>query len=492
MDLRLADDSAHLAKEIRDMLQQSDLGRDDALSVFRGIIERVDATIARVHSVIETNEWELMATGLRVLANHETCLRIAQTGEGNLLEERGRGDILSENLRQRLLSNQATMPKSLEPARQALVKDIRDHAQIRGLLASFPLPTLYWGRERPHPMKVARRGEASPSLNRMVRVIAFLDQQPVASPQFLNQGKLYRLTLQLRGLGWPDEAIRLRVDLNTTCPPEVYALSNFALDKPSNTANGEYSGQATGQMVFNASQNNPFDDLIFTVHAAFETEEGELEEVPVIGHNELRIKVVDNPNWLPSSGSGPMDQHIVRLLEELIKENPNIQRELVDLYPLLEALGRISAAYAQEAVYKGRNDISETEFQRAVLRDLRIQLGTPDVQEHPKQAGGIVDIRYHGVIVELKVEDKNGDRRHLAAKYSRQLVQYTSAEARQVSVLLVLDLTEKTNPPGDIRNDIFVSDVPTHGAEDANPPFPSKAFIFVVNGNTRDPSSYSR
>ena len=218
----------------------------------------------------------------------------------------------------------------------------------------------------------------------------------------------------------------------------------------------------------------------------------ELAEVPVIGHNELRIKVVDSPSWLPTSGAGPMDQHMVGLLEELIKEHPSIQGELVELYPLLEALGRVRAAYAQEAAFKGRNDVSEKEFQRTVLRDLRISLGASDVQEHPKQAGGIPDIRFRGVIVELKVEDENGDRSYLATKYARQATQYAGAEARQVSVLLVLDLTEKANPPGDIRNDILVADVPTHGADDAKPPFPAKAIIFAINGNTRNPSSYSR
>ena len=170
---------------------------------------------------------------------------------------------------------------------------------------------------------------------------------------------------------------------------------------------------------------------------------------------------------------------------------PTAQRELDDLLPLLHALSRVCATYAQEAAYKGRNDVSEKEFQKAVLHDLRIRLVASDVQEHPKQAGGIPDIKYRGVIVELKVEDEDGDRDRLANKYTGQPAQYAGVEARQVSVLLVLDLTEKINPPGDIRNDILLVDVATHGAGDTSR-FPSKAFIFVVNGNTRSPSSYSR
>ena len=155
-------------------------------------------------------------------------------------------------------------------------------------------------------------------------------------------------------------------------------------------------------------------------------------------------------------------------------------------------LGRICAVYAQEAAFKGRTNVSEREFQEKVVHDLRMSSPTSEVQEHSQQAGGITDIRFRGVIVELKVEDENGERSYLAQKYSAQVTQYAGVEARQVSILLILDLTEKANPPGDIKNDIFLSDVPTHGASAVPQEFPSKVFLFVVNGNTRNPSSYSR
>jgi hypothetical protein len=113
------------------------------------------------------------------------------------------------------------------------------------------------------------------------------------------------------------------------------------------------------------------------------------------------------------------------------------------------------------------------------------------LQDHPNQAGGITDLRYKGVVIELKVEDKISDRKEIAKKYSAQLTQYEGSEARQVGVVLVLDLTPKILPPGDIRNDIFLYDVPTHGDNDNQKRFHSKAFVFVINGNTVNPSSYS-
>jgi hypothetical protein len=147
--------------------------------------------------------------------------------------------------------------------------------------------------------------------------------------------------------------------------------------------------------------------------------------------------------------------------------------------------------YFQNAIWKGKDDISEADFQEKVLQDLRLILGQ-DVQEHTAQAGGSTDIRYCGVIVELKVEKKNSDRKHMAQKYSSQVTQYAGVEARQVSILLVLDLTEKLKPTGDIRDDIFLQDVETHGGDDSVKKFPSKVFVFVINGNMKSPSHYSK
>ena len=457
------------------------------------LIERVEDIIERTPAEKVPKEWELAAAGLRVLANQATCLDLARTGGGNLLEEQVRGEVLTREFRRRLSRDSLSPSNRLENTRRSLIEDSEcDPTNLRALLATIPLPTVYWSAEQSPRRFGELRDEPVARRKAMLRVIVFLDQQPVASPQFLSQGVLYQLMLRLRGLEWPENAVRLRLDLNTTCPSEVYSVSEFSMDSPTTISGEEFEGNLTGQIIFNAKQSSVLDDLVFTVHAAFETDEGHLTEIPVIGHNELRVKVVDYPNWVPTAGNSLLDQRIVELVENLIKECPGVQHELPDLFPMLQALGRVCAVYAQEAVFKGRADVSERQFQETVLHDLRIRLDASDVQEHPQQAGGITDIRFRGVIVELKVEDENGEREHMAQKYARQATQYAGVEARQVSVLLILDLTEKANPPGDIKNDIFLADVPTHGAGDTPAPYPSKAFVFVVNGNTRNPSSYSR
>ena len=493
MDLKLAEESANLAMEIRECLKPSCLGQGRGYAIPSDLIERIVEIVARTLPGISLGEWQLTEAGLRVWANQELCLKIAQTGVGNLLEERTKGEVLTQEFRRRLAPGLFSPPKALEEVCGGLMEGAYcDPALVCTLLTSIPLPTLYWSAEQSRSFNGEVSDIRERRRNPMVRAIVFLDQEPVASPQFLNVGELYRLSFRLQGLDWPENAPRLRINLNTTCPSEAYTVSHFVMDKPPEAADGLFEGEVTGNISFKSKLSSLIDDLVFTVHCAFETPEGHLEETPVIGYNELRIKVIDNPRWLPTSERTPLDQRIVELTEALVGDHPSVQQELPHLFPVLQALGRICAVYAQEAAFKARTNVSEKEFQEKVLHDLRMRLDPSEVQEHSQQAGGITDIKYRGVIVELKVEQENGERSHLAQKYGRQVTQYAGVEGKQVSVLLILDLTEKVTPPGDIKNDILVADVPTHGSESGPQEFPSKVFVFVVNGNTRNPSSYSR
>ena len=168
-----------------------------------------------------------------------------------------------------------------------------------------------------------------------------------------------------------------------------------------------------------------------------------------------------------------------------------MESELEDLAPALGAISNLLGTYAHAAIFKNTTSLSEADFQKGVLENLKIRLGE-EVTEHAAQAGGITDIKYKGVVIELKVEKSNGDRAFIVEMYTSQATQYQGVECRQVSIVLVLDLTEKTRPPGDIRNDIVLTDVLTHGGSDNEKKYPSKAIVFVINGNIRNPSSYSR
>lgn len=438
------------------------------------------------------NSWRILKSGLYVMASQARCVAIAHGADGDLVSERTRQQVLIGELRSELNSEGLVFPSALEGIRDELSGATDPGAdKLRDFLLRLPMTTLYFkARDERFPVRQDDQPEeVAPAP--LVCLIAFLDHAPLVTPQLVKTDLLYPLAFRLRGLTWPGESSRLRLDLLTTCPREEFSVSEFVMDRPKLNADFEYEGEVSGHIKFNSPQSSLLDDIVFAIGAAFEMPNGEFQEIPVIGQHELRLRVASQQNHPLMCGNRRLDRQVEELLTKVLRECPSIRDELNDLLPVLEALTWLLGTYAQEAIFKGRSDVSEPEFHKTVLRDLRNRLG-PDVQDHPNQAGGITDIRFRGVIVELKVEDQKGDRQHICKKYTAQPAQYAGVEARQVSLLLVLDLTAKDRPPGDIRNDILLVDVETHGGDSHSKPFPSKAFVFVVNGNVKSPSDYSR
>ena len=492
LDLNHAVNSARLIYEIRAILNSEAESRQQWAQKVGSLIDRAGEILTKTPREHVPVEWRIMIAGFRVLVSQAACLSIAEGQEGDMIVEREKRDVLFDEMRQLVSSHSNSLPVISRSAWQSLQESgSSDSVRLRELLSTVPLSPIYWHtREFDFPDRsMFKRAEAQPTP--IVRVNVFLDNAPIASPQLLRPDTLYPLKFVVNGVTWPVDGKRLRLDLMTTLPQSEFSLSEYTLDSaPSCAQNGEYQAELKGQIKFNSAQSSMLDDLVFTVRGAIENAEGVHTVIPVIGHNELRLRIVDEDRNPLLESNRRLDRHIVELIGKLHSECPNFKDELPALLEMLHALTDLLAVYAQEANFKGRSDVAESEFQKTVTRDLRIILGQ-DVQEHPHQAGGITDIRFRGVIVELKVETENGDRNHIATKYAAQAVQYASPEARQVSILLVLDLTKKENPPGDIRNDIILTDVPTHGGDDRTKEFPSKAFVFVINGNVKNPSSYS-
>ena len=491
LDLNQAANSARLIYEIRAVLNSEAESRQEWAQKVGSLIERAGETLTRTPRKHVPVEWRIMIAGFRVLVSQVACLSIAEGQDGDMIVEREKRNVLFDEMRQLVSSHRNSLPVISRSAWQSMLEaGTGNSVKLLEFLSTVPLSPIYWHtREFEFPDRsMFKKTEAQPKP--IVRVNVFLDNAPIASPQLLRPNTLYPLKLRVHGVTWPVDGKRLRLDLITTLPQSEFSLSEYTLSAPSCTENGEYQGELAGQIKFNSAQSSMLDDLVFSVRAAIENAEGEFTVIPVIGHNELRLRIVDEDGNPLLKGNRRLDRHIVELMGKLHSECANFRDELPALLEMLHALTDLLAVYAQEANFKGRSDVAESEFQKTVTRDLRIKLGQ-DVQEHPHQAGGIPDIRFRGVIVELKVEKEDGDRNHIATKYAAQVVQYASLEARQVSILLVLDLTKKENPPGDIRNDIILIDVPTHGGDDKAKVFPSKAFVFVINGNMKNPSSYS-
>lgn len=450
----------------------------------RTVREAMDQVTEKAAPSFARDWWVACATLARLL--ELVCARrdAAILGEGSVLEATARIGVVATEVARSGVSErtQEFLSAVVAEGRECDWNPVRLASSLRAI----PLPTLYngcpSGRETARPPRVEAR--SSP---RLLRVIAFLNDTPIASAQQVRVNEAYSLRLMVKG-SWPEASRSLSLRFISSTPSDLYSASSFELERE--PGEREFEGEVSGHLTFRSPTSLLGDPFTLRLTGAYRESSGTVD-TRCLGYVQFRFRVVDPRSAPLASGYPRIDLHVADLLEELRRECPAVEGELQDLIPLLQGVTALLGMFAQEGVFKGVSSLSERKFQQEVARYLRMRLGK-DLQEHTGQAGGITDIRFRGVIVELKVESCISDRAKIAAKYSAQLAQYEGIEARQVGILLVLDLTRKAQPTGDIRNNILLVEVPTHGSPTDRSVRPSKAIVFVVDGNTRSPSSYSR
>ncbi len=369
-----------------------------------------------------------------------------------------------------------------------------DRPLIISFLKTTTLPNRYlceeedrYGGIRVQARNVGQASNTEKQPSPLVKVIVKIDGEPLVSTKRLDPNKTYSLNLEIFGIHWPKDFTDLHLDFYSTLPSDQYSISNYSMTKPVIDDKDKFSFIIRGYLKFSSSQSELSEQIFLSLRAYFKNEVKTLA-TSIIGTNEITFKVTNHK--ILSSGFTTLDQHILDLISK-IPNSPSMNEEINKLIPLLNALIKLLGTYAQTAIFKEATNIQEKEFHANVYRDLKLILGE-DVHSAGRLAGGILDLRYKERIIELKVERSDANRLTMAQSYSQQSTQYQAVEGQQISILLVLDVTEKINPPGDIRNDVLIVDVPTHGGADQEKQYPSKTFLFCVNGNIKSPSFYSR
>jgi hypothetical protein len=375
------------------------------------------------------------------------------------------------------------------------VTSINELLGVAALIAQIPVPPFLVAATAPF-------GDAAPKHHKdqnseaddeplVVRVMLTVDGKPWANPQMLQAGTVYDTALTVTIPRWPKEADRLKFDFVTTLPPEHYRISTFEIEKPKLVGTREFT--LRGQVEFPVPQSLLSDAALLQLRATFlATKDASFgKSARVIGYHKLRARASD-PTRTPLLSKFPaIDTRILDVVEQ-VRGLPGVtERHLADFVGALSAVANYMGICAQHALYRTGQKIDEGNFQRDLLVHMSRELGA-DVMEAPKQGGGITDIRYRSVIVELKVEDKVADRDEMLRGYESQPTQYSSAVGSQLGILCVLDLSEKINPPAPPQNSIRLLAPKLHGFEPGNAPFPARIAALVIDGNLRQPSSYSR
>jgi hypothetical protein len=152
----------------------------------------------------------------------------------------------------------------------------------------------------------------------------------------------------------------------------------------------------------------------------------------------------------------------------------------------MTALAAIAGQALQDSLFPGR--WREDDFQKEVRRMLRSdrRIGA-ELEEHPHAAGGITDLSFRGIRLELKVEADEIVTADNAQGFFQQIIQYVAGSDRRFGVLCMLDSSEKTAAPCSPANDVFL-----HVADSPNVGLPLILGVVIVRGNLQKPSSFSQ
>jgi hypothetical protein len=136
-----------------------------------------------------------------------------------------------------------------------------------------------------------------------------------------------------------------------------------------------------------------------------------------------------------------------------------------------------------------KGDWSEEQFHAEVRRRLRQDAGIgSDLEDHPHAAGGVADLSFRRVRLELKCDLSPLTPQQACEKYGQQLVQYVVGSDRRTGVLAVLCPTERSSAPGSLHNDLASVVVPPSSGGD----WAVVIGVVLVRCDLPNPSSHSR
>lgn len=339
---------------------------------------------------------------------------------------------------------------------------------------------------RHSPEELDEEGE---KLNLVLSIEFSVDNEPWANPQVLKPQLIYKILGKLQINLWPNGYTKLILKPISTQDSSLYELI-----LPEITDTSCRTFDINGHVLFRYPQHS-FDDFsVIKLIAYFARENGEKLFPTIIGYDQLIAKALD-PNMMPFiTGFNAMNNEVANIANTLSKEMPALDiAEKADFLRLLSGILNYMGFCLQQGTYKGINDFKENDFRDKLIQHLIAMpyLGENIIKEM-HLAGGRIEIGYKGLIAELKVEKKISDRKALIDTYCKQPVAYASGNSKQLSILCILDLTEKIKPPAHAQNNIILVTPQVHGFEGEDLKNPSKVAVVIMDGNTVNPSRYSK
>lgn len=312
-------------------------------------------------------------------------------------------------------------------------------------LASTPLPVATHVHASPRRlfMPASNIQDESETEDLAVAFLKFtIDGTPATNVHYLHPNEMHDLDIEVRVSHWPDKAEILELRPISAEPATAYELPIFRFAVPDGKA--PYVLRDKGRAVLRVAQSLNARPYEFKYAAEFKPTAGR-ERVYVEGHRTLRLEAID---WRARSLSGytGVDKTIIATRDQLRQTPGLLADDITNAVRLLSAFGNLAGQAVQGALFAaGTKEAAFQENVRGWLR-ARQDIGS-DLEEHPKSAGGITDLAFHGIAIELKAEPDKDVSFESCKRYLPQAASYAVGNGKRLAILCVLSSTPKKTAP---------------------------------------------
>lgn len=367
------------------------------------------------------------------------------------------------------------------------LKSVDELSAIQAKLMRWDLPLLLFANlldRRFEGLRFPGVNGSSEEPEKLETTVAFLkfdiDGAPAKHWNYLKPGTSYDLTIEVRVSNWPNGASGLLLTPVTIDIREQNWLPSFRFEKPE--GEGPFILTGTGRAVLEVAHSFGSRPYEFLYAAEFD-DTSNCREVAIVGHRRLLLEGSDVASN-PLTGFSNVDQHLLSVRNKL-RAFPGLHSDdIANTMIILGGLGNIAAQALKGGLFEAGT--SEAQFQSKATEMLRNRSDIGEhLQGHPEAAGGITDLTFRDIPIELKVENSKVLFPKDFSKFFDQTAAYAIGLGKRIGVLSVLESSPKSAPVGVVEDDIEVFFHQTGQS-------PIAIVVVVVRGGFPKPSSYSR
>ena len=368
-----------------------------------------------------------------------------------------------------------------------VLENVDELTAILDQLKRWTLPLLLFANLRTQGfggLRLPVSKESSEEPEKLETTVAFLkfdiDGEPAKHWNYLKPGTSYDLTIEVRVSNWPKGASILSLTPVTVDIRERDWLPHFKFDKPE--GDGPFILTGTGRAVLEVAHSFGSRPYEFLYAAEFD-DTSNCRDVAIVGHRRLLLEGSDVASN-PLTGFSNVDRHLLKVRDKL-RTFPGLHSDdVANTMIVLGGLGNIAAQALKGGLFEA--GMSESAFQNEATKMLRNRSDIGEnLQGHPEAAGGITDLTFRDIPIELKVENSKVLFPKDFSKFFDQTAAYAIGLGKRIGVLSVLEASPKSAPVGIIEDDIEVF---VHQTGQS----PIVIVVVVVRGGFPKPSSYSR